>query len=98
MVLLASSACGTSSQWQRSDTSQAVVDGDLRKCRHDAVQESMRVYADWQPFAFDAQLFWNGKDLPTHRLVRGIIDRNQLQAEQMLAVACMRNKGYVVAT
>ena len=98
LVVLASSACGTSHQWQKPGIAQAVVDTDLRQCRHAAMQESLRLYADWMPFAFDAQLFWNGKDLPTHRLVRDIIDRNQQQAEQMLAVACMRNKGYVIAT
>ena len=98
LALVASSACGTSSQWQKPGTEQSAVDNDLRKCRHDALQESLRLYADWQPFAFDAQLFWNGKDLPTHRLVREATDRSQLQAEQMLSVACMRNKGYVIAT
>ena len=98
VALLASSACGTSNQWQKPGTVQAVVDNDLRKCRHDALQESLLLYADWQPFAFDSRLFWNGKDLPTYRLVREITDRSQLQAEQMLAVACMRNKGYVIAT
>jgi glutaredoxin-related protein len=98
LVVLASSACGTSHQWQKPGIAQVVVDTDLRQCRHAAMQESVRLYADWQTFPFDAQLFWNGKDLPTHRLVRDIVERSQLQAEQMLAVACMRNKGYVIAT
>jgi hypothetical protein len=97
VTLLASSACGTSGQWQKAGTDQAVVDNDLRQCRHDALQESLRLYADWRPFAFDSPPYWNYRDLQTRRLVSRINDNNQTQAEQMLAVACMRNKGYATA-
>ena len=87
MALVASSACGTSSQWQKPGNDQIATDADLRQCRHAAQQESLRL---------DAPIFWNGRDLPTSRLVREINDRNQLQAEQLLAVACMHNKGYAI--
>lgn len=97
LVLVTSSACGTSSQWQKAGSDQTATDNDLRHCRHAAQQESLRLYADWMPFAFDAPIFWNGKDLPTARLVREIVDNNQMQAERMLAVTCMRNKGYAIA-
>ena len=56
-----------------------------------------RLYADWLPFAFDAPIFWNGRDLPTARLVREITDRNLIYAERTLAFACMRNRGYAIA-
>jgi hypothetical protein len=98
VVLAASSACGTSSLWQKPGNDQLATDNDLRQCRHAAQQESLRLFADWLPFAFDAPVFWNGRDLPTSRLVHRINDRSQLHAEQMLAVTCMRNKGYVTAT
>jgi hypothetical protein len=97
VVFLASSACGTSSQWEKPGTDQTATDSDLRQCRHTAQQESLRLYADWLPFAFDAPIFWNGRDLPTARLVREITDSNLLHAERTLAVACMRNKGYAIA-
>lgn len=98
MVLITSSACGTSSQWQRPGNDQAATDNDLRQCRHAAQQESLRLFADWLPFVFDAPIFWNGRDLPTARLVHEITDRNLLHAERTLAVACMRNKGYAIAS
>lgn len=98
MVLVTSSACGTSSQWQKPGNDQTATDNDLRQCRHAAQQESLRLFADWLPFAFDAPIFWNGRDLPTARLVREITDRSQMHAERTLAVTCMRNKGYAIAS
>jgi hypothetical protein len=97
MVLVTSSACGTSSQWQKPGIDQAATDSDLRQCRRAAQQESLRLYADWLPFAFDAPIFWNGRDLPTARLVQEITDSSQMHAERTLAVACMRSKGYAIA-
>jgi hypothetical protein len=97
MILVASSACETSSRWQKPGNDQIATDNDLRHCRHTAQQESLRLYADWLPFAFDAPIFWNGRDLPTARLVREISENNQMQAERTLAVACMRSKGYAIA-
>ena len=64
VVLLASSACGTASGWQKPGTDQSLVDGDLRQCRRAAVQETMRLFADWRPFAFDADAFWNWRSAP----------------------------------
>ena len=50
VALLASSACGTATGWQKPGTEQSLVDGDLRQCRRAAVQETMRLFADWRPF------------------------------------------------
>ena len=98
VALLASSACGTATGWQKPGTEQSLVDGDLRQCRREAVQETMRLFADWRPFAFDADAFWNWRSAPARRAVQRSNEFSQSQAEQMLAVACMRNKGYVIAT
>jgi hypothetical protein len=97
VMLLASSACGTPNQWQKPGTDQAAVDDDLRKCRHDALQESLRLSADWLPFAFDAPPFWNYRDGQTRRLMSRANDNSQMQAERMLAIICMRDKGYVIS-
>ena len=96
VALLASSACGTATEWQPG-TEQSLVDGDLRQCRRAAVQETMRLFADWRPFAFDADVFWNWRSAPARRAVQRSNEFSQLQAEQMLAVSCMCNKGYVIA-
>jgi hypothetical protein len=98
VALLASSACGTGPGWQKPGVDQSLVDGDLRQCRREAVQETMRLFADWRPFAFDADVFWNYRSAPARRAVQRSNDFSQSQAEQMLAVSCMRNKGYVIAT
>jgi hypothetical protein len=94
VALLASSACGTATGWQKPGSDQSVVDSDLRQCRREAVQETMRLFADWRPFAFDTDAFWNGRSAPARRAVQRSNDFSQFQAEQMLAVTCMRNKGY----
>ena len=67
-------------------------------CRREAVQETMRLFADWRPFAFDADAFWNYRSAPARRAVQRSNEFSQSQAEQTLAVACMRNKGYVITT
>ena len=64
VALLASSACGTATGWQKPGTEQSLVDSDLRQCRREAVQETMRLFADWRPFAFDADVFWNWRSAP----------------------------------
>lgn len=97
VTLLASSACGTAAGWQKPGIDQATVDGDLRQCRREAVQETVRLFADWRPFAFDADAFWNWRSAPARRAVQRSDEFSQAQAEQMLTVACMRNKGYVIA-
>jgi hypothetical protein len=97
VAVLASSACGTATGWQKSGVDQSLVDGDLRQCRREAVQEMMRLFADWRPFAFDTDAFWNHRSAPARRAVQRSNEFSQLQAEQMLAVACMRNKGYVIS-
>lgn len=94
LALLASSACGTSGQWQKPGIERAAIDSDLRKCRHDAVQETLRLYADWRPFAFDSGPFWNARDGQTRHAAHRSSEISQMQAEQTLAMACMRNKGY----
>jgi hypothetical protein len=97
VTLAASSACGTSGQWQKPGADQAIVDKDLVQCRREAVQETMRLFADWRPFAFDNEPFWNYRSEPQRRAVRRSNEISQNQAEQTLAVACMRNKGYEIA-
>ena len=97
VALLASSACGTATGWQKPGTEQSLVDSDLRQCRREAVQETMRLFADWRPFAFDADVFWNWRSAPRGAPCSAPMSSASLQAEQMLAVACMRNKGYVIA-
>lgn len=97
VALLASSACGTATGWHKPGTEQSLVDSDLRQCRREAVQETMRLFADWRPFAFDGDAFWNWRSAPARRAVQRSNEFSQLQAEQMLAVSCMRNKGYVIA-
>ncbi|MBM3650463.1 MAG: hypothetical protein FJX11_22025 [Alphaproteobacteria bacterium] len=97
IVLLAVSACATAGQWQKPDTAQATVDNDLRQCRRDAVQESLRLFADWRPFSVDAPPFWNYMWAPQRRLAHKAIDDGQMQAEQALTVTCMRNKGYAAS-
>lgn len=97
VALLASSACGTATGWQKPGTDQSLVASDLRQCRHQAVQETMRLFADWRPFAFDTDLFWNHRSAPARHAVQRSNELSQLQAEQMLAVTCMRGKGYVVS-
>jgi hypothetical protein len=97
VALAASSACATATGWQKPGIDQSLMDGDLRQCRHEAVQETMRLFADWRPFAFDTDAFWNHRSAPARRAVRRSNGFSQVQAEQMLAVACMRNKGYVVS-
>ena len=96
VALLASSACGTSDQWQKPGTGQAVADTDLRQCRREATQETMWLFADWRPFAFDIEAFWNWRSEPARRAVRRSNELSRLQAEQTLAIACMRNKGYAI--
>ena len=95
VALLASSACGTLGQWQKPGADQAAADNDLQQCRREAVQETMRLFADWRPFAFDTDAYWNWRSAPQRRAVQRSNEFSQAQAEQMLAVACMRNKGYV---
>ena len=97
VALLASSACGTATGWQKPGVDQSLVDSDLRQCRREAMQEMMRLFADWRPFAFDTDAFWNNRSAPARRAVQRSNEFSQLQAEQMLAVACMRGKGYVIA-
>jgi hypothetical protein len=97
VALLASSACGTAPGWQKPGSDQAVIDTDLLHCRREAVQETMRLFADWRPFAFDADVFWNYRSAPARRAVQRSNEFSESQAEQMLAVGCMRNKGYVIA-
>ena len=97
VALLASSACGTSTEWQKAGTDQALVDDDLRQCRREAMQETMRLFADWRPFAFDTDAFWNHRSAPTRRAVQRSNEVSQGQAEQTLAVTCMRHKGYTIA-
>jgi hypothetical protein len=97
VALLASSACGTSGEWQKAGIDQALVYNDLRQCRHGATQEMMRLFADWRPFAFDGEPFWNARAAPTRRAVQRSNEFAQGQAEQTLAVTCMRNKGYTIA-
>jgi hypothetical protein len=97
VALLASSACGTGPGWQKPGADQSLVDGDLLQCRREAVQETMRLFADWRPFAFDTDVFWNYRSAPARRAVQRSNDFSQLQAEQTLAVGCMRNKGYSIA-
>jgi hypothetical protein len=97
VALLASSACGTATGWQKSGVDQSLVDGDLRQCRREAVQETMRLFADWRPFAFDTDAFWNFRSAPARRAVQRSNEFSQLQAEQILAVTCMRNKGYAIS-
>ena len=96
-ALLASSACGTAPGWQRPGTDQSLVDGDLRQCRREAAQETMRLFTDWRPFAFDGDAFWNYRSAPARRAVQRSNEFSQVQAEQVLAVTCMRNKGYAIA-
>jgi hypothetical protein len=98
VALLASSACGTAAGWHKPGAEQSLVDGDFLQCRRAAVQETMRLFADWRPFAFDGDAFWNHRSAPARRAVQRSNEYSQLQAEQMLAVSCMRNKGYVIAT
>ena len=95
VALLASSACGTATGWQKAGVEQSLVDSDLRQCRRAAVQETMRLFADWRPFALDLDAFWNWRSAPQRHAVRRSNEFSQSQAEQLLAVACMRNKGYV---
>ena len=95
VALLASSACGTATGWQKPGVDQSLVDGDLRQCRREAMQETMRLFADWRPFAFDTDAYWNWRSAPQRRAVQRSNEFSQAQAEQMLAVTCMRNKGYV---
>ena len=97
VALLASSACETATGWQKPGADQALVDGDLRQCRREAMQEMMRLYADWRPFAFDTDAYWNWRSAPQRRAVQRSNEFSQFQAEQTLAVACMRNKGYAIA-
>jgi hypothetical protein len=97
VALVASSACGTATGWQKSGVDQSLVDGDLRQCRREAVQETMRLFADWRPFAFDTDAFWNFRSAPARRAVQRSNEFSQLQAEQILAVTCMRNKGYAIS-
>jgi hypothetical protein len=97
VTLLASSACGTATGWQKPGADPSLVDDDLRLCRREAMQEMMRLYADWRPFAFDTDAFWNWRSAPQRRAVQGSNEFSQARAEQMLAVTCMRNKGYVVS-
>ena len=98
VALLASSACGTSPDWQKSGTDQSLVDSDLRQCRREAMQEMMRLYADWRPFAFDTDAFWNWRSAPQRRAVQRANEFSQSQAEQTLAVTCMRGKGYTATS
>jgi hypothetical protein len=97
VTLLASSACGTATGWQKPGADPSLVDSDLRQCRREAVQETMRLFADWRPFAFDTDVFWNHRSAPARRAVQRSNEFSQFQAEQMLAVACMRGKGYVIS-
>ena len=94
VALLASSACGTATGWQKPGVDQSLVDSDLRQCRREAMQEMMRLYADWRPFAFDTDAFWNWRSAPQRRAVQRSNEVSQSQAEQTLAVTCMRGKGY----
>jgi hypothetical protein len=95
VALVASSACGTATGWQKPGVDQSLVDGDLRQCRREAMQETMRLFADWRPFAFDTDAYWNWRSAPQRRAVQRSNEFSQSQAEQLLAVTCMRNKGYV---
>ena len=97
VALLASSACGTATGWQKPGVDQSLVDSDLRQCRREATQEMMRLYADWRPFAFDTDAFWNYRSAPARHAVQRSNEFSQFQAEQMLAVTCMRSKGYVIS-
>ena len=47
VALLASSACGTATGWQKPGTEQSLVDGDLRQCRREAVQETASICSAW---------------------------------------------------
>jgi hypothetical protein len=94
VALLASSACGTATGWQKPGVDQSLVDSDLRQCRREAMQETMRLFADWRPFAFDTDAFWNWRSAPQRRAVQRSNEFSQFQAEQILAITCMRNKGY----
>jgi hypothetical protein len=98
VALLASSACGTATGWQKPGADQSLVEGDLRQCRRQAMQEMMRLYADWRPFAFDTDAFWNWRSAPQRRAVQRSNEFSQAQAEQMLAVTCMRGKGYTATS
>jgi hypothetical protein len=97
VALLASSACGTATGWQKPGVDQSLVDSDLRQCRREAMQQMMRLYADWRPFAFDTDAFWNSRSAPQRRAVQRSNEFSQSQAEQMLAVTCMRGKGYTIS-
>jgi hypothetical protein len=97
MALLASSACGTATGWQKPGIEQSLVDSDLRQCRREAMQETMRLFADWRPFAFDTDAFWNYRSAPARRAVQRSNELSHFQAEQMLAAACMRSKGYAIS-
>jgi hypothetical protein len=57
----------------------------------------MRLFADWRPFAFDLDGFWNWRSVPQRQAVQRSNEVSQAQAEQTLAVACMRGKGYAIA-
>ena len=97
VALLASSACGMAAGWHKPGTAQLLVDSDLRQCRREAVQEAMRLFADWRPFALDGDAFWNYRSAPQRRAVQRSNEFSQSQAEQKLAIACMRNKGYLIS-
>lgn len=97
LALLATAACGPPNPWQRAGGDSLVADSDLRQCRHAAVQEMMRLQATQLSFAVDAPPLWNYMWEPTRLLLRRAAERNQMQGEQMLAVACMRNRGYGIA-
>ena len=97
VALVASSACGTATGWHKPGSEQSLVDSDLRQCRREAVQETMRLFADWRPFAFDGDTFWNWRSAPQRRAVQRSNEFSQSQAEQKLAIACMRNKGYLIS-
>ena len=57
----------------------------------------MRLFADWRPFAFDTDAFWNWRSAPQRRAVQRANEFSQSQAEQTLAVTCMRGKGYTLS-
>ncbi|CAN5883270.1 hypothetical protein BH11PSE3_BH11PSE3_33330 [soil metagenome] len=98
LTLLTAAACDQSSQWLKAGVDSLAADSDLRQCRHAAMQEMVRLQATQLSFAVDAPPLWNYRWEPTRLLLRRAAERNQMQGEQMLAVVCMRDRGYVIAT
>src|ERR1044072_4833232 len=82
VALLASSACGTASGRQKPGVDQSLGDSNLRQCRREATQEMMRLYADWRPFAFDTDTFWNWRSAPQRRAVQRSNEFSQAQRSE----------------